>query len=61
MFTSALDFGRWEIFNILILSFDKGIFDFRVTTCVAPRTFERLLIKERRKPRFIKAGARPLV
>ena len=30
----------------------------RVTTCEAPRTFERLLIKERRKPRFIKAGAR---
>ena len=25
-----------------------------------PRTFERLLIKERRKPRFIKAGARSL-
>ena len=30
----------------------------RVTTCKAPRAFERLLIKERHKPRFIKAGAR---
>ena len=33
-------------------------FKFLQTTCEAPRTFERLLIKERRKPRFIKAGAR---
>ena len=34
---------------------------FRVTTCNAPRTFERLLIKERRKPRFIKGGTRSLI
>ena len=32
--------------------------NFRVQRAKHPRTFERLLIKERRKPRFPKVGAR---
>jgi hypothetical protein len=33
-----VDFCQWEIINILILSFDLELFDFRVQRALHPRT-----------------------